>query len=44
VLALVTAFRAFRLVLRPFWAALAVAVGALLFLAVIVLKSLEGLE
>jgi hypothetical protein len=44
VLALLTAFRAFRLVLRPVWAGAAVTIGALVFLAVLLLKSLEGLE
>jgi hypothetical protein len=43
-LALVTAFRAFRLVLRPVWAAAAVTLGALLFLAVLLLEALEDLE
>jgi hypothetical protein len=44
VLALLTAFRAFRLVLRPVWAGVAVTIGALVFLAVLLLRSLEGLE
>jgi hypothetical protein len=42
--ALITSFRALRLVLSPGWAALAVGVGAFLFLAVVFLRSLEGLE
>jgi len=42
--ALVTAFGAFRLILRPVWAAVAVAAGALVFLAVLFLRALEGLE
>jgi hypothetical protein len=44
VIALVTAYRAFLLVLRPVWAGVAVTIGALVFLAVLLLKSLEGLE
>jgi type VI protein secretion system component VasF len=44
VLVLVTAYRAFRLVLRPVWAGVAVTIGALVFLVVLLLKSLEGLE
>jgi len=41
---LVTAFAAFRLVLRPVWAGVAVAAGALVFLAVLFLRALENLE
>ena len=43
-LALVTAFRALRLVLRPVWAAVVVSAAALAFLIVLVLRSLDGLE
>jgi hypothetical protein len=42
-LTLVTAFRAFRLVLRPVWAGLAVALGAAIFFFILLLKALEGL-
>jgi len=41
---LVTAFAAFRLVLRPVWAGVAVAAGALVFLAVLFLRALQNLE
>jgi hypothetical protein len=44
VIAGVTAFRAFNLVLRPLWAGVAVAACALVGLVILVLKSLEGLE
>jgi hypothetical protein len=43
VLALVTAFRAFRLVLRPVWAGLAVGLAAAIFLFILLLKALEDL-
>ena len=42
--ALVTAFGAFRLVLRPVWAAAAVSAGALVFIAALFLRALQGLE
>src|SRR5262245_1771390 len=43
VLALLTAFGAFRLVLRPVWAGVAVALGAAIFLFVLFVKALEDL-
>ena len=43
VVALVTAYRAVRVVLRPLWAGIVVAIAALIFLLVILLKALEGL-
>ena len=42
-LSLVTAHRTARLVLRPVWAGLVVAIAALIFLLVVLLKSLEDL-
>ena len=39
-----TAFRAFRLLLRPVWAGVAVTICALVLLAVLLLRSLENLE
>ena len=44
IIALVTAFRAFRLVLRPLWAGVAVTLSAFVFLVVALLWSLQGLE
>jgi hypothetical protein len=43
-LACVTVFRAFLLILRPLWASVALGVLALLTLAYLFLKALEGLE
>jgi hypothetical protein len=43
-IALVTAFWALRLVLSPVRAGVAVTFGALVFLAVLLLRALEGLE
>lgn len=44
VLACVTVYRAFLLILRPLWASVALGVLALLTLAYLFLKALEGLE